>query len=31
MKAGIIPNDEQWIGDLIAKVCYNNAKEYLGI
>jgi glucuronate isomerase len=31
MKAGIIPNDEQWIGDLIAKVCYHNAKEYLGI
>jgi glucuronate isomerase len=31
MIAGIIPNDEHWIGDLIAKVCYRNAKEYLGI
>lgn len=31
MDKGIIPNDEQWIGSLIAKVCYGNAKEYLGI
>lgn len=28
---GIIPNDEQWIGEIIGKICYANAKEYLGI
>lgn len=28
---GIIPNDEQWIGGMVSDICYNNAKEYLGL
>jgi glucuronate isomerase len=28
---GIIPNDEQWMGDLLKKICYENAKEYFNI
>jgi glucuronate isomerase len=31
MQKGIIPNDEQWIGELVSNICYRNAKEYLGI
>jgi len=31
MKDGIIPNDEKWIGGMIANICYGNAKEYLGL
>ncbi len=28
MENGIIPNDEKWIGGIIQKICYQNAKEY---
>jgi glucuronate isomerase len=28
---GIIPNDEQWMGELLKKICYENAKEYFSI
>jgi glucuronate isomerase len=28
---GIIPNDEQWMGELLKKICYENAKEYFNI
>lgn len=28
MEAGLIPNDEKWIGKIIEDICYNNAKEY---
>lgn len=31
MKDGIVPNDEKWIGEMIANICYGNAKAYLGI
>ncbi|NBT17014.1 MAG: hypothetical protein EBS95_11850 [Chitinophagia bacterium] len=31
MKDGIIPNDEKWIGGMIANICYSNAKDYLGL
>jgi glucuronate isomerase len=31
MHEGIIPNDEKWIGGMIANICYYNAKEYLGL
>lgn len=28
MENGLLPNDEKWIGDIVQKICYNNAKEY---
>ncbi|MEY4739308.1 MAG: hypothetical protein RLZZ05_692, partial [Bacteroidota bacterium] len=28
---GIVPNDEQWMGELLKKICYENAKEYFNI
>jgi len=31
MLNGIIPNDEQWMGELLKKICYENAKEYFSI
>jgi glucuronate isomerase len=31
MQEGTIPNDEKWIGGMIANICYGNAKEYLGL
>ena len=31
MIAGIIPNDEQWIGKMVSNICYQNAKDYLGL
>ncbi len=31
MLAGTIPNDEQWIGKMISGICYQNAKDYLGL
>ena len=30
MEAGLIPNDEKWIGQIIQDICYNNAKKYFG-
>jgi glucuronate isomerase len=31
MLKGIIPNDKNWIGSIIERVCYGNAKEYFGV
>lgn len=31
MLNGIIPNDEHWIGELLKKLCYENAKEYFSL
>jgi glucuronate isomerase len=28
IKKGYIPNDINWIGSIIADICYNNAKNY---
>lgn len=28
MEKGLLPNDEKWIGEMIANICYYNAKEY---
>ncbi|TXH20585.1 MAG: glucuronate isomerase [Chitinophagaceae bacterium] len=28
MEKGLLPNDEKWIGEMIANICYHNAKEY---
>ena len=28
MENGLLPNDEKWIGGIIQKICYYNAKEY---
>lgn len=29
IEAGLLPNDEKWIGQIIQDICYNNAKQYL--
>jgi glucuronate isomerase len=31
MHAGLIPNDIEWIGAMVADICFNNAKTYLGL
>jgi glucuronate isomerase len=31
MEKGLIPNDQQWIGDIIKNICYYNAEEYFGL
>lgn len=28
IEAGLLPNDEKWMGKIIQDICYNNAKEY---
>lgn len=28
MEKGLLPNDTKWIGELVEKICYRNAKEY---
>lgn len=28
MENGILPNDLEWIGDIVRRICYYNAKEY---
>ena len=28
VKQGLLPNDEKWIGRLVADICYHNAKNY---
>ncbi|HVZ26898.1 MAG TPA: glucuronate isomerase [Sediminibacterium sp.] len=28
MEQGILPNDMEWIGDMVRRICYYNAKEY---
>ena len=30
MVKGELPNDEKWLGKLVADVCYYNSKEYFG-
>jgi glucuronate isomerase len=29
MEAGLLPNDEQFVGNMIARICYGNAGDYL--
>jgi glucuronate isomerase len=31
MEKGLLPGDEKWMGDIVKKVCYYNAKEYFNI
>jgi hypothetical protein len=31
MLKGILPNDEKWIGGMVAAISYSNAKEYLNL
>ncbi len=31
MEKGILPNDEQWMGDIVKNICYYNAKEYFNL
>jgi len=31
MERGEIPNDEGLVGDLVRRVCYQNAVDYLGL
>jgi glucuronate isomerase len=31
MEKGLLPNDEKWMGDIVKKICYYNAKEYFGV
>jgi glucuronate isomerase len=28
IEKGLLPNDTKWIGDIVEKVCYLNAREY---
>ncbi len=28
MEKGLLPNDTKWIGQIVEKICYRNAKEY---
>ena len=28
MNRGIIPNDEKWIGSIVEKICFKNARDY---
>ncbi|HVZ56384.1 MAG TPA: glucuronate isomerase [Chitinophagaceae bacterium] len=30
MATGLIPNDASWIGEIIQRICYFNAKQYFG-
>jgi glucuronate isomerase len=30
VEAGLLPNDDKWIGKIIQDICYNNAKAYFG-
>lgn len=30
VEAGLLPNDEKWIGKIIQDICYNNANNYFG-
>jgi glucuronate isomerase len=31
MDKGLLPNDEQWMGDILKNICYYNAKEYFNL
>lgn len=31
MESGILPNDEKLVGEMVRKICYENAREYLGL
>ena len=31
MEKGLLPNDEQWMGDIVKNICYYNAKEYFNL
>ena len=31
MENGKLPNDEEWIGNIVKDICYNNAKEYFDL
>jgi glucuronate isomerase len=31
MEKGLLPNDEQWMGDILADISYYNAKEYFNL
>ncbi len=31
MEKGLLPHDEQWMGDIVKKICYYNAKEYFNL
>ena len=30
MEAGLLPNDEKWIGQMVEDICYSNAMRYFG-
>jgi glucuronate isomerase len=27
---GELPNEKEWLGQMVENICYNNAKEYFG-
>jgi len=29
MEAGLLPNDEELVGNMVARICYSNARDYL--
>lgn len=31
MEAGLLPDDEKWVGEMIQNICYYNAKNYFGL
>lgn len=31
IEAGLLPNDEKWIGQIIQDICYHNARQYLSL
>ena len=31
IEAGLLPNHEKWIGQIIQNICYHNAKQYLSL
>jgi glucuronate isomerase len=31
MDKGLLPNDEQWMGEILKNICYFNAKEYFNL
>jgi glucuronate isomerase len=31
MENGEVPNDDAYVGEMISNICYNNAKQYLGL
>jgi len=31
IEKGMLPNDEKWVGKIVADICYHNAKSYFNL